>query len=239
MADIRRQNAKSHAGFDAAIAAKQDRERQERLDRLERAVPKWLAFLLKPLLRSLWNGRQRGFQQQGQGGEKILVGALRWRLDRRFTLCPDVVIQVGPDQFAQLDLVVVGISSVFILEVKTWTGAIRATGTRWQRRVGNRWQTTESPVRQQQMHVHRFAQWLIQHHLPINSAHVFAAIAMMNVQWLRTRDVPLSVFDRPSAVARWIQTLDKARTPMDSAIRAALLEALVAGDSPAPLGAGP
>jgi hypothetical protein len=142
------------------------------------------------------------------------------------------VVQASDKEIAQIDLLAVGASSVFILEVKTWKGAIRATGLRWERKIGGQWKAVGSPTRQQDMHVKRFHRWLEQRGIAIEPSAVQAGIVMMQSEWLRTRDVPFPVFDRPSAVARWMKTQDARGAPIDPGVRKTFLSHLITGGPP-------
>jgi hypothetical protein len=232
MAEVLHQDADLQSTFDAAIADKELRAQQAQRDRIDGAMPSWLAFVIRPLAVSARSQRQRRFQRQGRGGENLLTAALRWRLDRTWTLCPDVVVQASDKEIAQIDLLAVGASSVFILEVKTWKGTIRATGLRWERRIGGQWKVVGSPARQQDIHVKRFRRWLDQRGIAIEPSALQAGIVMMQSEWLRTRDVPFPVFDRPSAVARWMKTQDERGAPLDAGVRQALLSHLITGGPP-------
>ena len=227
MARVLHQDSALHAAFDAQIKEKEERGRQAHRARIDESMPHWLAAVVGPLAQAARQRQQHGYQVQGRRGENQLTLALRWRLDQQWALCPDVVIQTDALSVAQLDLLVLGPSTIFILEVKTWTGAVRAGGARWERKTGSKWSRVESPVRQQAMHTQRFRSWIETSGWDGELPPLSAAIVILNAQWLRTRDTPYPVFDRPSTVARWMKTEDAAHTPLAASARAQLLQRLV------------
>lgn len=84
--------------------------------------------------------------RQGQEGETRVVETLCSVLDGHWTLFRNVIL---PGYKADLDLVLVGPAGVWVLEVKTLTGAYRNAGEQWEFRAGKRWNPLKkSPSRQ-------------------------------------------------------------------------------------------
>lgn len=99
--------------------------------------PKPLRSLIRWGVQRMWDGQGRQHARHGRQGERQLTAALRWRLSPDWWLVPDVLVSPDDAHLAQIDLVVVGPPGVVVIEVKRWTGAIRATGERWARKYNN------------------------------------------------------------------------------------------------------
>ncbi len=92
----------------------------------------------------------------GQEGEERVVEAMRQSLDGNWTLFRNITLP-GRNK-GDIDLVLVGPTGVWAVEVKTFTGEYRNIGERWEYRVGNRWKLLKSsPSRQAQNNAARLA----------------------------------------------------------------------------------
>jgi hypothetical protein len=97
--------------------------------------------------------------RKGQGGEDKVVDVIRQSLDGNWFLFRNIVLP-GRNK-SDLDIVVIGPSGVWVMEIKTFTGEYRNIGEHWEYHSGNRWKLTKaSPSRQAQNNAARFGNFL-------------------------------------------------------------------------------
>jgi hypothetical protein len=108
----------------------------------------WLFSLVLDLATKQLDKRIAAYRK-GQEGEDRVVEAVRQNLDGNWTLFRNVTLP-GRNK-GDIDLVLVGPTGVWTLEVKTFTGEYRNIGEQWEYRAGNRWKLRKpSPSRQAQ-----------------------------------------------------------------------------------------
>lgn len=188
-----------------------------------------LFFVLGPLAEALHRRRVRRLEQQGASGERELTMALKRRLPRTFALLPNVVITLPNGTAAELDLVVIGASGVYIVEVKTWAGAIQVVGDRFLRREGQNWRRLASPARQQTLHLRRLTALLAEAGVRLPAGRLYPLVVLLGTRWLRVTDPCYPVLDRPSQVARTIRGMDAGQEPLPPDLLVRLEELLLAG----------
>jgi len=97
--------------------------------------------------------------RQGQEGEDAVLETIRHTLDGDWTLFRNITLPGL--RGADIDLVLVGPSGVWVLEVKALTGEYRNIGDRWEYRAGHRWRGSRAnPSRQAQANAVRLANFL-------------------------------------------------------------------------------
>jgi hypothetical protein len=211
MARILHQDAQVRKDFEAAIRKKTQQQIDQVVMRAQPRIPSVLQPLLTPLVRWSARSRQAGFEHTGSRGEGQLALALRMRLGGAWTLCPNVVLSLGPQAFAQLDHLIIGPAGLYVIEVKTWQSAIRARGDAWQRKSGTGWVAVSSPTKQNAEHVEKLRHWIVQTQFGSLQTSVMGAVVVLDSPWLRVTNSSMPVFDRPSALARWLVETDKQR----------------------------
>ena len=198
------------AAFAARVRNKTVAERDALGQRVEERLARWpkpLRSVMRWGAQQMWDGQGRQHARHGLRGERQLTMALRWRLSPDWWLLPDVLLSADGDRLSQIDLVGVGPPGLFVVEVKRWTGAIRATGDRWVRKEGARWISCESPTRQNTAHVRNIRAWWQAVELDnlVGPILVQPVVVVLETAWLRVSTPTMPVFDRPSAVARYLQ----------------------------------
>lgn len=68
----------------------------------------------------------------------------------------DLVLEVEPDKFIQIDHFVLNTNGIFVLETKSWDGAFLGTKDKWRMKQGNKWVEVRSPTKQNERHVKLF-----------------------------------------------------------------------------------
>lgn len=226
MARVLHQDAQARQGFEAAIRTKTQQEVDQVVARAQPRMPSMLEPLLTPLIRWSVKNRQAGFDRTGSRGEGQLALALRIRLNGAWIVCPNVVVPLGPQRFAQLDHLIIGPAGLYVIEVKTWKSAVRARGDAWQRKSGTGWVAVGSPTKQNAGHVQKLRHWIVQSHLASLEPAVLGAVVVLDSPWLRVTNPPMPVFDRPSALTRWLVETDKNRAALPQDAVDDLLRAL-------------
>src|ERR671933_603668 len=61
------------------------------------------------------------------------------RLPDTWVVFHSVVVEPRPDDFAQIDLLLIGPAGMFLVEAKAWRGSYKAYRDTWHQREGNTW----------------------------------------------------------------------------------------------------
>lgn len=155
------QDPEVQKAFREAIRRKVELERQAMNQRVDDNLPRLLAWVAKPIVNADFRVTRAKWNAQGAGGEGTVSDALSFWLSKTYNVFDDVVLEVRPGEFIQLDHIVICPAGVFVLETKTWSGSITCghRGCRmWQGRHlvlldGN-------PVSQNERHVKLLYEWL-------------------------------------------------------------------------------
>lgn len=146
--------------FQKAIKAKMERTKTRVMDNFEDAVPSWAAWALRPVVSVTHDLLTSRNNYVGDVGEGKASAALRFILPRECVLINDVVLEVEPDEFIQVDHVVVAPAGVFLIETEAWQGAFVCYGGTWRRKTGRSWERCDkSPTWQNKRHQELFRRW--------------------------------------------------------------------------------
>ena len=154
----------------------------------------WLAwFLFDQMIKRI--DKQIENYRKGEEGENKAAEIMGRVLDGNWILFRNIILP-GRKK-TDLDAVLVGPAGVWVLEVKTFTGAYRNIGEQWEYRIGNRWNLyKKSPSRQAKNNAVRLSEFFKADHV---SQWVNAAVVWAN------QESPLTVENPSTAV--W--TLDR------------------------------
>jgi hypothetical protein len=147
--------------FREAIRRKVELERQAMNQRVDDNLPRLLAWIAKPLVNMDFRATRAKWNAQGAGGEGTVSDALSFWLSTAYNVFDDVVLEVRPGEFIQLDHIVICPAGVFVLETKTWRGSIICNhrGCRmWQGR--HLVQLDGNPVLQNERHIRLLHEWM-------------------------------------------------------------------------------
>ncbi|MFQ3646563.1 MAG: nuclease-related domain-containing protein [Anaerolineae bacterium] len=96
--------------------------------------------------------------RQGEEGEKLALDVVRHALNEHWYIFQNVKL---PAQRADLDMVLVGPTGVWLLEVKHWNHPHRNEGDAWFYNAGKGWRRSQSnPSAQARKNAHRLSQFL-------------------------------------------------------------------------------
>ncbi len=106
----------------------------------------WLTSFLTDKIMSRIEKQKENYRK-GEEGENRVVESMGQVLDGNWSLFRNIILP-GRKK-TDLDAVLVGPSGVWVLEVKTFSGAYRNIGEQWEYRIGNKWKLYgKSPSRQ-------------------------------------------------------------------------------------------
>jgi len=183
--------------FRQRIRDKVAREKETVKQRIDREVPSWLAWALKPVAGMVFDSTRRRDSEVGQSGENRAWLTLWLWLPKQWVVINDLVLEPEREEFVQIDHVVIGTSGVYLIETKNWDGAFKAYKDNWQRKQGSGWVRCESPTRQNQRHLRLFEKW-VESTLPglfpsQAEEWLFPVVVFMKASWLRTKDCSMPV----------------------------------------------
>jgi hypothetical protein len=174
--------------FREAIRRKVEAERLAMNQRVDDNLPRLLAWIAKPLVNMDFRATRAKWNAQGAGGEGTVSDALSFWLSKAYNVFDDVVLEVRPGEFIQLDHIVICAAGVFVLETKTWSGSIVCShrGCRmWQGRHLVR--LDGNPISQNERHVRLLHQWMqtAVPELRISPEHLYPVVVFKKVEKLK------------------------------------------------------
>lgn len=191
------QLADVQAAFAARIKEKVQGRRDAAQGRAE-DIP-FLGWLLAPLTGVAFDLREGRNVRRGERGEETVLGTLLRKLPDAWSVFHSVVVEPRPDDFAQIDLLLISHAGMFLVEAKAWRGSYKAYRDTWHQREGNRWIPASSPTEQVQRQARKLGQWLGQHRqliLPQPFPRwIRPAVIFTQAQWLRASACSVEVFD--------------------------------------------
>lgn len=104
--------------------------------RIDAEAPSWIRWALKPLAELSFDGRRAEDASRGEGGEDVAARRFWLFLSKDWALVNDVVLEPEPEEFAQIDHVVIGPPGIYLVETKAWDGALMGYRDRWKRKQG-------------------------------------------------------------------------------------------------------
>ncbi|KAB3529196.1 NERD domain-containing protein [Alkaliphilus pronyensis] len=98
---------------------------------------------------------------KGFKGELSVIVSLFLSLSKEFIVINDAVFEVTPNQFFQIDHLVIGRSKIFLVETKTWNGEFDCLQHTWMYKGLNKYtEAYKNPIQQCKFHNQVFKQWL-------------------------------------------------------------------------------
>jgi len=146
--------------FYKKIQEKIKKQKEKMMKDLDESLPKILSILAKPIANLSFEWKRLDQESQGIGGEEDVSNALWFWLPKNYNVFDNVVLEPEEDEFIQIDHLIVAPQGIFIIEVKTWEGAIFITENIWRLKKGDSWVKIENPIKQNERHVRLFKKWL-------------------------------------------------------------------------------
>ncbi|MGH2330690.1 nuclease-related domain-containing protein [Thermoanaerobacter mathranii] len=110
--------------FYKKVKEKEEKEKQKRLYKISEC---FLGWLLEPIADVAYTWRRIAEKEQGSSGENSAGWALHLWLPGNAVGINDLVLEVEPDEFIQIDHLVLNTNGIFVLETKSWDGAFLGT----------------------------------------------------------------------------------------------------------------
>ncbi|NSW82775.1 MAG: NERD domain-containing protein [Syntrophothermus sp.] len=211
MARLMRQKREIKELFREKIMEKVNREKENFKQRVSEELPSWLSWATKPLAGIVFDLRHNSDIEKGDTGESKAILGFWTILPKEWILINDVVLEPEPEEFAQIDHVLIGPPGVFLIETKTWDGAFQGHKDKWKRKQGNTWVRCGSPTQQNERHARLFKKWMEDHKLyPAASEQIlFPVVLFTHAKWLRVEDCSMPVFDSVIALSLYIRSKTK------------------------------
>lgn len=193
--------------FAARIRNKVQGRREQAQERAD-DVP-LLGWLLRPLAGWAFDSREGSNTRRGERGEEAVLGTLlRW-LPETWCVFHNVVVEPQPEDFAQIDLLLVSTAGVYLVETKAWRGSYKGYRDNWHQREGQTWAKVDSPTAQVQRQARKLAWWLEQQRslaLPANMKRSMTPVVVFTQpQWLRVNQCSLEVFEGARSLIGYLQ----------------------------------
>jgi len=182
--------------FKQKIIAKRKQEKKSRLNELDKKLPGWFSRVIKPIVSVSHDLIETRDGFVGKVGEVKVAGSLYLMLPSDCVLINDVVLEPEPDEFVQLDHVIVAPGGVYLVETKSWQGAILCKKGAWMRKEGTSWKRVRSPISQNLRHKALFKSWVYRKvsGLP-NGDWIYPAVVFTRASWLKVDGSPMPVYD--------------------------------------------
>lgn len=136
------------------------REKEKFQQRVSEELPSWLSWATKPLAGIAFDLRHKSDCEKGDTGESKAILGFWTLLPREWILINDVILEPVPEEFIQVDHMLIGPPGIFFIETKAWEGAFQGYKDNWKRKQGNTWVRCDSPTKQNERHVRLFKKWL-------------------------------------------------------------------------------
>ena len=177
--------------FREAIRRKVELERLAMNQRVDDNLPRLLAWIAKPIVNMDFRATRAKWNAQGAEGEGTVSGALSWWLSRTYNVFDDVVLEVRPGGFIQLDHIVICPAGAFVLETKTWSGSVICShrGCRmWQGRHLVR--LDSNPVLQNERHIQLLHEWMRMAvpEVRMDPEHLYPIVVFKKLEKLKVED---------------------------------------------------
>jgi hypothetical protein len=131
---------------------------------------------------------------KGNLGENY-VAFLAGFLPDSWIMFKNALIPTLTEKLTEIDILLVGSSGVFLIEVKTWKGSFSAYRDKWKRREGNNWIPLEdSPTEQSLYHQKMFHRWVNSKITGLPKELITAPVVFPVAQWLGVKECSVPVF---------------------------------------------
>jgi len=206
-ARIVKQNRDIKELFRARIREKVEQEKERMRERIDSEIPSWIRWAVKPLAEWNFNATRARWNDRGASGETNAFLHFWLLLPNTWTVISDVVLEPDPDEFIQIDHVVIGPPGIFLVETKAWEGAFLGYRDVWKRKEGNSWVVCESPTKQNLRHKKLFVEWVKGLSLNMSGPiadYVFPVVLFTRCGWLKVNECSMPVFRDGAALVGYL-----------------------------------
>ncbi|AHM57681.1 nuclease-like protein (plasmid) [Peptoclostridium acidaminophilum DSM 3953] len=182
--------------FYEKINAKVQEEKNEMNERIEKKVAPIFAKIIKPIAGVVFDVNRIKQNEKGENGEISAENGLFCLLSSDHVLMSDIVLEVEPDEFIQLDHLVISKAGIFIIETKKWGGAYKAYRDKWYVKKDTGWEPCKSPTMQNKRHHKLLKKWM-QQNIGENAfvENNMYPLIIFYSSWLRTNECSMPIFE--------------------------------------------
>ncbi len=171
-------------------------------------------------------------QIKGNVGENFLSFLLMSFPDS-WVMFKNALIPTTSRKLTEIDLLIIGNSGVFLVEVKTWKGSFAANQDKWKKREGKKWFPLEnSPTSQSIYHQKMFQQWLMPQINNFPQEFIFAPVVFLAAKWIGVTNCSVPVLQGFTEFRQMLQQHPKFLTNEQVSIISKLVETLQISDMP-------
>jgi hypothetical protein len=179
---------------------------------------------------SLLQFQQIRNQIKGNIGENFLSFLLMSFPDN-WVMFKNALIPTRSKKLTEIDLLIIGNSGVFLVEVKTWKGSFAANQDKWKKREGAKWVPLEnSPTSQSIYHQKMFQQWIVPQISSFPEEFIFAPVVFLAAKWIGTNNCSVPVLQGFQELTQMLQQYPKCLTNEQVSIISKLVENLEISD---------
>ncbi len=144
---------------------------------------------------------KRQFKNNCKGfvGELIVSHAIQSLSDEWMMFENALIPTYSQGKLTEVDIIVVGKTGIFLIEVKNWKGSLSAYKDQWKRRQNSNWVSLDSsPTSQSKYHQDMFQRWIVTIVPNLPARFVTAPVIFPLVKWLGVKECSVPVFDNIS-----------------------------------------
>jgi hypothetical protein len=211
-ARIMRQNKEIKELFREKIREKVAREKDAMRHRIDEETPSWISWALKPVAGIAFDWKHQRDSDRGESGESQALLNFWLFLSKDWILINDVVLEPEPEEFIQVDHILIGPPGIYLIETKAWDGAFLGFRDNWKRKEGSGWVRCESPTRQNQRHRRLLKKWLQDNTDipdPLIEQSLFPIVLFTRAKWLKANECSMPVFESGLALSLYIRRQTK------------------------------
>lgn len=152
-------------------------------------------------------------EAKGSLGEN-LVSLLAMSLPDTWVMFNNAFIPTSSGKLTEIDVLLIGSSGVFLIEVKTWKGSFAAYRDKWKRREKANWiPLDDSPTQQSLYHRQMFHRW-ITHKIPdLPNDFIIAPVVFPIAKWLGVTECSVPVFQGFQELRQLLEQKTNCLTP--------------------------
>jgi len=133
---------------------------------------------------------------KGAIGENIISLILRV-LPNSWIMLNNVIIPTHQGESTEIDLLIIGNTGIYLIEVKTWKGSYSAYKDNWKTRNGKQWVPLDkSPTQQSLYHKKIFSQWIDSKIPNLPKQAIIAPVIFLSADWIGAKECSVPVFNK-------------------------------------------
>ena len=150
-------------------------------------------LLNDPIFQNLNQLRNMTIGAIGEG----TIGAILQSLPDSWIMFNNVLLPTREGKSTEIDLLLIGNTGVYLIEIKTWKGSFAAYKDKWKKRDGEQWVPLEkSPTEQSLYHQRIFSQWINSKIPNIPKQSITAPVIFLAAKWIGAKECSVPVFHK-------------------------------------------